>query len=506
MILSTVKKYFFSEILYLLNKRIILFINVLSLFSISNAQESSTLFFMHTLPQSNLTNPAVQIPCKVFVGMPLLSSIHFNYTNSYFSYNDIIVHTPDDSLKINVDHFNTKPGTRQDIALELHVSLINFGFLYKNYYFNFNLSDKVDAGIVYPTNWARLILKGNKDFIGQTMDLGNTAVSATYYREWAFGVSKIINDKLTLGAKVKLLFGKGNISTSRSDLNLYTADPVYYLTGASDAKINASPLLINLDPTGKINSIDIPNSKNPLALILNSRNKGLAFDFGTIFKYNERITLSGSILDLGFIRWVYYPVEVSNRNSFTYRGVTNFLSIRSFENIKQMLDSIQTVFNFQTNTASYTTFLSPKIYLGGTYDITRNLNAGLLSRSILYNGKFQSSLTASINARYKNYLAATISWSYMNNTINNIGGGLSLRSPNFGFYIISDNVYGAFKYKSARLINIRFGFNFLFGCASCDRLVEKPSNKKGCAIYREAENKKQRFLLWKKKMKKNDKK
>lgn len=139
----------------------------------NKAQESSTLYFMYTLPQSNLTNPAVQIPCKIFVGMPLLSSIHFNYANSYFSYNDIIIHTPDDSLKINVNHFNTEPGTLQDIAIELHVSLINFGFLYKNYYFNFNLSDKVDAGIVYPTNWARLVLGGNTAFVGQTLDLGN---------------------------------------------------------------------------------------------------------------------------------------------------------------------------------------------------------------------------------------------------------------------------------------------------------------------------------------------
>jgi hypothetical protein len=92
----------------------------------------------------------------------------------------------------------------------------------------------------------------------------------------------------------------------------------------------------------------------------------------------------------------------------------------------------------------------------------------------------------------------------MNNTINNIGGGLSMRTPNFGFYMISDNVYGALKYKSARLINVRFGFNFLFGCASCIRKEEKSAIGKGCAIYRDSESKKQRFILWKKKMKKND--
>jgi len=502
--LSTFKKYFFSAISYLLNKRIILFINVISHYSISNAQESSTLFFMHTLPQSNLTNPAVQIPCNVFVGMPLLSSIHFNYANSYFSYNDVIVPTANDSLNINAGQFNTKPGTRQDISIELHISLLNFGFLYKQYYFNFNLSDKIDAGVVYPTNWGRLILGGNSAFVGQNLNLGNAGVYATYYREWAFGISKIINESLTLGAKVKLLFGKGNVTTSRFDLNLYTANPVYYLAASSDATINASPLILNLAPNGSINSIDIPNRNDPLALILNNKNKGLAFDFGTIYKYSDKITLSGSILDLGFIRWKYFPVEVNNRNTLNYRGVTNYLSIRSYESVKQMIDSLQTVFTFRSSNAPYTTFLSPKLYVGGTYELFNFLNAGLLSRSILYHGKFQSSITASLNSWYKKYLALSISWSYMNNTINNIGGGLSMRTPNFGFYMISDNVYGALKYKSARLINVRFGFNFLFGCASCIRKEEKSAIGKGCAIYRDSESKKQRFILWKKKMKKND--
>jgi len=120
-------------------------------FSLINAQESSTLFFMYTLPQSNLTNPAVQIPCKVFVGMPLLSSIHFNYSNSFFSYSDLISGTGK-SLKINYDFLASKPNSTQDISTELHISLINFGFLLGDYYFNFNVSDKFNGGLFYSTN------------------------------------------------------------------------------------------------------------------------------------------------------------------------------------------------------------------------------------------------------------------------------------------------------------------------------------------------------------------
>lgn len=146
---------------------ILLFINNQS----TTSQQSNSLFFMHTLPQSNLTNPAVQIPCKVFVGVPALSSIYLNYSNSYFSYNDVLQPTSNDSLLLNLHHFDNISSSLQDIAMEFHISLLNFGFLYNDYYFNFNLSDKVEAGIVYPGNWFNFLLHGNTPHVGENIDL-----------------------------------------------------------------------------------------------------------------------------------------------------------------------------------------------------------------------------------------------------------------------------------------------------------------------------------------------
>jgi hypothetical protein len=47
---------------------------ILSLiFTELQAQQSNTLFFMHSLPESNFINPAVQNSCKLFIGLPALS-------------------------------------------------------------------------------------------------------------------------------------------------------------------------------------------------------------------------------------------------------------------------------------------------------------------------------------------------------------------------------------------------------------------------------------------------
>jgi ethanolamine ammonia-lyase large subunit len=54
-----------------------------------HAQQSNTFYLMHAVPQSNLLNPAVQIQCKYFIGIPVLSSIHLNYSNTAFTYNTL---------------------------------------------------------------------------------------------------------------------------------------------------------------------------------------------------------------------------------------------------------------------------------------------------------------------------------------------------------------------------------------------------------------------------------
>ena len=325
-------------------------------------------------------------------------------------------------------------------------------------------------------------------------------VFGTYYREWAFGVSKIINKDLTLGVKAKILFGKANLSTSESELSLFTADQMHNLTAKSAFQANLSPIVVKLNSDGTLASAALPNT-SPVALLLNRQNPGFAADFGAIYKIDPKITLSGSLLDLGYIRWRYIPVKLNEKSSFTYNGLTYNAKNNSFSNIQAVIDSFSNSYTYTANAVSFGTFLSPKIYLGATYNMKNWVNFGLTSRSEYYRGNFLSSLSLSANAWYKHFLAGSLSWSYINGSIANLGAGISMRTPNAGLYLVSDNVYGVFKYKSARLLNVRFGINFLFGCKSCSE-NKNALKEKGCAAYRDEDAKKARFNNWLARMKK----
>jgi hypothetical protein len=477
---------------------------LLNVFFQINAQQSSTLFFMHSLPQSNETNPAVQIPCKVFVGVPALSSIHLNFSSTYFSYGDLIKSAPNDSFIVDYNYLLSKPGTKQNLAFEFQINLINFGFIYKDYYFNFNLADKFDAAVAYPVNWF-VLLNGNTSHVGRVFDLGSSGAFATYYREWAFGVSKIMNEDLTLGVKAKLLFGKANLNTDKTILNLYTSSDSLFLTATSNLTGNLSPVQAILNDSGFIDRFEKPNGVKPLDLILNKKNKGFALDFGAIYKLNDDIELSGSLIDVGFIRWTYYTVNAEESNRFTYKGFDGSIDSAVANSLNQIGDTFRHSFKFNSSNNSYTTFLSPKLYLGGTYSLTNSINAGLLFRNQLYYGKLLSSVTTSVNAWYKKYLALSLSWSYLNSSFTNLGAGVSMRTPNFGFYAVSDNFLAPIKWKSARLLNLRFGFNLLFGCRSC-KPKEKSIDNTGCAVYRDTEKKSANFEDWKERRIKEKKK
>ncbi len=445
------------------------------------AQNDVSLYFIHDLPQNNLLNPAEQISCKVFVGIPLLSSIHAGYDNSLFTYRDVL-HSRNDSLIPDFNYFlnHSSFGRIENLRLEAQVSLIHFGFKFKKkYYFNFGIHDKIDAGLLYPINLVRLPFTGNTPYVGETYQMNGLRAFGIYYREWAFGLSKIFNPKLTAGLHFKLLFGKMNIHSYHNRMSLFTNSDIYQLAFHSDIQLNASPFMVNVSNNRQLQSVNFPNNMGFAQFLLNRRNKGVAFDLGVIYKYDEKISLSASALDLGFIYWRTYSTKNNFSSQFNFDGLRYNPITGEFENLEQIIDSLQNSYTLTTEERNYITALSPKIYVGGTYTIYDWLNAGILNRSELYHNRLHTSLTISMNAWYKSYLAGTLSWTYIHKNLRNFGMGISARTPVFGFYAITDNLYGILKYKSTQFVNIRFGFNLLFGCSQkvSDQL------KPGCAAY-----------------------
>jgi hypothetical protein len=430
---------------------------------------------MHDLPQSNLLNPAVQIKCKWYVGIPLLASTQLNYSNSTFSFNELFS-SSSGSASLDIDNFYNNIRKTNLISLEVHLDLISLGYRRDDYYITFNIAEKINAAVTYPGSILELAWKGNTQFLGETEKINNLRTHTTYYREYALGVSKVWDAYNIFGVRAKLLFGKANIYSGKSEMSLYTDPNTFNLEVEGDIKVNTSlPITVNQDADGNISGITM-GEIDPLSFLMNGKNKGFAIDLGWIHKYSEDLTFSASLLDLGFIRWQTDVTNIHLSGSFDYSGVGLGTGFEDTEYILDIRDSLVNSFDQTVTQEKYYSWLPTQIYLGVMYQYRPKLGIGVVNRNVIYRNKLHSSLTLSANTALWNKFSGSLSWSYLNNTYKNIGLALAWHGRGLQFHAVSDNVLGFFKPLDARNLNLRFGFGLMLGCPKNKKEELKMSN------------------------------
>lgn len=470
----------------------------------ANGQHNNTMYYMGSLPQSVMLNPAKQFRCNVFVGFPALSSIYFNLDNNALNYDDIIFKGTGefaDSLitflhpSYNLDLFLNKLPERGIFSQEFNLELFTFGFRARNLYFSFNLQDRLYAKVSFPKDLLTLMLKGNAQFVGESADFSNLAVEASYYREYGLAVSRKFGDRLTVGIRPKILFGKVNLSTESSpSIGLYTDPETYNLLLQSRVTLNVSaPIEVYTNAESKIDSIELIDLEEDEIIdqLLSRENYGLGIDVGIEYKLADWFTLSASMIDLGYIKWKENTYSFSQDGEYEFTGldVSSAMVINGDfdpgDEAETILDTLETIFDLQSTDNSYTSYLITKFYLGGEFTLTDNFSVGLLSRSELYAGKIRQSFTFSANTFLAKFLSLSASYSIMNNTYDNLGVGLGIKGALFQFYLVTDKIPLSLNEivtedndiypvpSSIQTINFRFGLNLLFGCKQ-KRLKDRP--------------------------------
>jgi hypothetical protein len=448
------------------------------------SQQSNTLFFMHSVPQSNFINPAIQSECRWFIGLPAISSTHLNLAHNGFTVNSLLESQEDTLYALNAERIEKKLAGMNYLSSEFYTHLFAIGYKRKDFYFTFSIRERDDFVLFYPRDLFAFTYRGNTQFEGEWISLNGTGIQFNHFREYAVGVSKKYDDYRIFGIRGKILFGKLNLNTRKSKIGLFTQENTFNLLFVNDILVNASlPYSLGIDSAGNYYIINEDYTFN-WDLVFNRRNLGLAVDAGFIYKYDENITLSGSILDIGAI---YYRSNLTNydvEGDFFYDGpLGDTIPTESY------LEDVVNTFTDGSiiDNRPYIYFLQPKIFLGATYKLNDKINLGGLLAGKIYRQKIQSGLILSANARFASYFSASLSWSYIHRSINNLGLGLAFGRMPLQFYIISDNVPGMIWLQSSKNINLRFGLNIIFGCYRKESI-------KGCGCYwiREAEESRER--------------
>ncbi|MFC2151538.1 DUF5723 family protein [Bacteroidota bacterium] len=467
-----------------LQKFLITIISLVLISGFISAQDSQTLYYMNRVPQSTFMNPAIQPVCNVFVGLPVVSSVQLDAGNNRLALTDVIMkHPSEDSIitflhpdaQYNKSDFLSQLGTDNFFYEDFRTDLLSFGFRVNTWYFSFNLSEKLSTSINYPKDLLVFALEGNQGFINQNADLSYLGVNSTFYREYGVGVSKEISKQLSIGIRGKVLFGHVNVYSDFEDNNLsmYSSRDSIYIN--ADATVyTSSPLVPITDSDGNFESFDMPTyfdndeTDSLIDLALAHNNMGLGIDFGIYFKPIDKLSLSLSVIDLGYIKWDIQDVtKLELKGSYAFKGVDVSNEIGTSESdtdpFEEMSDSLMNSFTVSNTAESYKTTLGSKIYIGANYAISKKFDIGFLSRSYFYNNNLNQAFTFSANVRPINGISASLSYSIMNGAYNNVGFGLVLGGAPVQLYIITDNASAALWGHKTTSFNFRFGLNVAIG-------------------------------------------
>ena len=447
-------------------------------FFTGTAQESSTLYFMKGLQQSDLLNPALHNDSsKVVVGLPGLSGMYFD-AHSGFAVNDLIHKGTGmlaDSLVMDIERFHNALKDRNSIEQNFSIPLFYLRIRVKKSFFSLGITEKEFAQFTFAKTLVTFIKDGNGPYLGQNFDLGNLELDAIHYREFAFGYSnELIKNKLTVGLKVKALYGKSALQTERMNLKVGTAADGSSVNIRSELKINLSmPVTLNYDSINYLSGVNTDHLKQA-DYINQTGNFGMAFDLGAVYRLTPIITLSGSIIDMGKISFKKDLISINKTINYQWEGID---VSRSMDKTKSDYVPLATLFqkeadkmkdSFRANQSeigseSFDVNIPTKIYLGGAYQINNKINIGVLDRLYMYKSISQNTVTLSGNAMLNNFFSLTGSYSVIGNSYNNLGLGMGIRMGFAQLYMVSDNLLAAAYPARAEFVNFRFGMNFLFG-------------------------------------------
>jgi outer membrane protein OmpA-like peptidoglycan-associated protein len=458
----------------------ILFFSLLffPLFSIS-AQQNSSIYFMENVPVRNSLNPAFQPLSEIYVGFYPIGFNQLNVTTTPLSIKDMVYFRKGQNSYLNPFAFdgmsnyynNSKSPTL--IGNSAQINFLNLGFRTYDTYTTISVSQRMESDLRIPGDFKRL-----ENGLYNFKDLG---YNLTSYLEIAFGSSTIIDEKLTLGGKVKVLVGQLKILGKNSALDLNVESNQWSLKGQGETTVSG-PFGFPEDGLQKV----IPPVEKSLPLFIKPYGVGIGLDFGGVYKLDDKITLSAAITDLGFISWrvdarkIVYDID--------YKSSTP----GDFSSSAKLTDALFTGgknSKSQNEIAPYTSFTNANLNLGGEYGFRDStMSVGLLSRTIFrYQSVFEE-LTPSYNYHPNEWLNLSASCSLLNFKPSNLGVGLGLRTF-FLHWLLSAN-YVPQSYASIGSVvspynpggsNVALAVNFVIGNPAYNLKRKKDSDNDGVA-------------------------
>ncbi len=434
--------------------------------------------------------------------MPLISQLQAYYRNSGFSHRQAFNGgrgITGDTIRLDMDGLSDALGNRNHIRVGAKVNFLGLGFSVNDWFFSFNVNNRSNIRLSFNRDIID-IRDGNWDIskdLPREININGTGLHVYNFSEFAFGAGLMIYPGLSAGVRLKYLLGSAHLQTRRSNIRMLTSDSPIELRGLSDLLIRGSlPVDFEVGNDGYVSGIQSNiNSLSDLPAFLFSWNHGAALDAGVIYDYSEKVVLSASILDLGFIHWRKNINSISQDKEFQFRGIdlnNYFSSGNETDFLQAMEDSIYSSFSLSSTDNPYVALIPLRLMAGVDYQWRKKIRLGAVLEGEILSSRLYPSLSLTAIVRPSEFFTASVSYSFMDRGFKSLGFGFVFGTGPLQLYLVSDHIpvnyvretdLGLLWPYSARSMNIRAGLNIIIGCKDKMSEYQRLKWKKSCPAY-----------------------
>ena len=424
------------------------------------AQTINSAYFTEDYKFRHMLNPAFGNE-QNYVSIPALGNISVN-THGNFGYRDVIMSNPMypslSSKKMTTfmnpyisaeDALSGFSTGNNRITGDVSLTILSAGFKAFGGYNTIEINSRTTTGVSLPYE----LFEFAKNTGNHSYDIGDINAHAQSFAEIAFGHSRQINDKLRLGAKLKVLVGLGcadvKMRNMKADL---TAEDKWTITGEATTDVSMKGFSYvseekeyNIEGSGtyeRVNDVDLDG--------VGVGGFGMAIDLGGVYEINEDWTVSASVLDLGFISWTNDMLAENRSKSFVFNGfhdvsVTSDRGEEIDTKVDRYGDQLADFANLTDmgDKGGRSTGIGATINVGAEYTLPvyRKVSFGALCTSRI-NGAY-SWTEGRLSANYAplNWLDGGVSFA-VNSFTTSMGWVLNLHPKGYNFFIGMDHILG----------------------------------------------------------------
>lgn len=427
------------------------------------SQRNFTLHQHQNIQQSMHLNPAFRPNVRFYISAA--SGLHsFGLNHSGFTWNDLAVKRElDDSLELRPSSAIEQMAELNHIDYDMVNELFGLGLRLNKMHFSFTVSNRTQLAFNYTRDLFKFVFEGNgASLLGQRANLDGLGIRFNSYLEYAIGANRsFLGDKLVVGGRFKLISGIANVHTARSQLGIYTDSTTFDITldGA---------LTLNTSGFGGFAASDLTNLG--FTYLTQFPNFGVGLDLGASYNISDKINVSASVVDLGFINWKTNNQNlVTNDVNFKFEGVdiNQFLQDTNF--VSNFTDSLQGIFDASQDSSFYRTALSTRFYLGGTFEVLPVLHINALWFNEFILGRYRPGFALGATFRLGEIVSASANYSIYGRANRNIGLGINFRLGPLQLFAMTDNILGVLDLSTSKNWHANAGLAFMIG---------KPDKKK----------------------------